>query len=120
MQKFQELEVWQRGHKRALEIYRITRAFPTEERFGLTSQMRRAAYSVPMNIAERSKKVSHRDYARFLNMAEASLAEVEYQVILATDLGFTQPASAKELEEGITTLAKKLYNLRRKVEGNSG
>lgn len=75
MQRFTDLLLWQRSHALTLEIYRLTTAFPNGERFGLISQMRRAALSVPTNIAEGSKRVGKSDFARFLNIAEGSLAE---------------------------------------------
>lgn len=116
MQRFTELKVWQRSHALALEIYRMTATFPDAERFGLTSQIRRAATSVPSNIAEGSKCAHRKDYARFLNIAEGSAAELEYLLILARDLGLisqerSQPA-AGEVEE----IARMLYGLRSKVE----
>lgn len=116
MQKFQDLEVWQRGHALALAIYQLTAGFPDKERFGLVSQLRRSAASVPTNIAEGSKRTGNRDYARFLNIAEGSLAEVEYQLILSADLGFADPKESAVLQAQVTTLAKKLFALRRKVE----
>ena len=87
MQRFQDIKVWQRSHALALEIYRLTESFPAKEQFGLTSQLRSAASSVPTNIAEGSKRLHQRDYARFLNMAEGSVAETEYLLILSRDLG---------------------------------
>jgi four helix bundle protein len=117
MQRFQNLEVWQRGHALTLAIYQLTRKFPADERYGLTSQIRRASSSVPTNIAEGSKRAKANDYARFLNIAEASLAEAEYQLILATDLGYADNATTQPLLGDATVLAKKLFSLRRKVEG---
>jgi len=75
MQKFQDLKVWQRSHALVREIYRLTVSFPRSEQFGLTSQIRRAAASVPTNIAEGSKRRTRQEYARFLNIAEGSAAE---------------------------------------------
>jgi len=71
MQPFTELKVWQRSHALVLEIYRLSRDFPAEERLGLTTQLRRAAISVPTNIAEGSRRQHAPDFARFLNIAEA-------------------------------------------------
>lgn len=119
MQRFQDLEVWRRGHDLTLAVYRMTADFPDKERYGLISQLRRSAASVPTNIAEGSKRTSNRDYARFLNIAESSLAEAEYQLILATDLGYADRAKTDELLATVTVLAKKLYALRRRVEGSS-
>ncbi|MBZ0137056.1 MAG: four helix bundle protein [Planctomycetes bacterium] len=118
MQRFQNLEVWQRGHKLTLEVYRLSRGFPADERFGLTSQIRRSVSSVPTNIAEGSKRAKPNDYARFLNIAESSLAETEYQRMLATDLGFATEEETGPLLADVTLLAKKLYSLRRRVEGS--
>ena len=115
MQRFTELNVWQRSHKLTLEIYRVTASFPSAERFGLVSQLRRAA-SVPTNIAEGSKRQSNQEYARFLNIAEASLVETEYLVMLSRDLGFLVPDSSKTLLEEVTEVARMLSGLRKKVE----
>ena len=115
MQRFTELNVWQRSHKLTLEIYRVSASFPSAERFGLVSQLRRAA-SVPTNIAEGSKRQSNQEYARFLNIAEASLVETEYLVMLSRDLGFLVPDSSKTLLEEITEIARMLSGLRKKVE----
>ncbi len=85
---FEELVVWQKAHQWVLTIYRISAGFPREELFGLTSQMRRAAASVPANIAEGFKRASTRDKLRFYNIAQASLEEARYHLILARDLGY--------------------------------
>ena len=87
MQRFTQIAVWQRAREVAVAILRLSRGFPASEGFQLTSQLRRAATSVPANIAEGSKRRSNRDYAYFLNIAEASAGEAEYFLILARDLG---------------------------------
>lgn len=94
MQHFTKLLVWQRSHKLVLAIYSASVGFPRAEQFGLTSQLWRAALSVPTNIAEGSKRQSQSDFARFLNMAEGSLAETEYLLIVSRDLGYIQPPAA--------------------------
>ena len=120
MQRFVDLKVWQRSHELALAIYRMTESFPRDERFGLTSQIRRAATSVPTNIAEGSRRQRASDYARFLNIAESSLAEVEYLLMLARDLGYVGEQTVKpQLTEGGEIFAM-LVALRRKVEDGSG
>jgi len=116
MQKFQDLKVWQRGHALALEVYRVTESFPKTEQFGLTSQLRRAASSVPTNIAEGSKRRTRQEFARFLNIAEGSLAEVEYLLILCRDLGYLSAAVAAQTLAEVTEIAKMLSVLRAKVE----
>ena len=115
MQRFTELRVWQRSHAAVLAIYRATAQFPVEERFGVTSQLRRAALSVPTNIAEGSKRVSRQEYARFLNMAEGSLAETEYLLMVSKDLGYLAPRDVSSLLAETTEIARMLNSLRAKV-----
>ena len=83
---FQQLEVWQEAHKLTLLVYKITKGFPNEEKFGLVSQMRRAAVSIPANIVEGFKRRSPRDKLRFYNIAEGSLEEVKYFFIIIQGL----------------------------------
>jgi len=84
---FQDLIVWQKEHAFVLQVYAVTRRFPKEERYGLSAQFRRAAVSVPANIAEGFRKQSKQDKARFLNISEGSLEECRYYLILAENLG---------------------------------
>lgn len=85
---FQDLVVWQKAHDFVLEIYRYTENFPKQEIYGLTSQLRRSAVSIPANIAEGFKKRGVRDKIRFLNIAQGSLEESRYYLILASDLSY--------------------------------
>jgi four helix bundle protein len=85
---FQQLEVWQEAHKLVLNVYQVTNEFPPDERFGLISQMRRAAISVPANIAEGFKRRGIREKIRFYNISEGSLEELKYFFILSNDLGY--------------------------------
>ena len=116
MQRFTDLKVWQKGHALVLKIYELTRAFPDDERFGLTSQLRRAAVSVPANIAEGSKRSSNPDYARVLNIAEGSAAETEYLLMLVRDLRYVTQDQAEALIALTQEVAIMLDSLRRKVE----
>jgi four helix bundle protein len=116
LQRFTELEVWQRSHAMVLEVYRLTARFPETERFGLVSQVRRAAASVPTNIAEGAKRTGAQDYARFLNIAEGSLSETEYLVMLSRDLGYLSLDEATRLLVEIEEIARMLFALRTKVE----
>lgn len=116
MQRFSDLKVWQRSHVLVLALYAATDSFPPDERFGLTSQLRRAAASVPTNIAEGSKRRGRTDYARFLNIAEGSLAETEYLVILSRDLKYLEAATADPLLVEIDEIARMLNVLRSRVE----
>tara|TARA_B100000029_G_scaffold375253_1_gene369612 strand:- start:240 stop:659 length:420 start_codon:yes stop_codon:yes gene_type:complete len=90
---FQDLLVWQKGHQLVLSIYRLTTDFPRTEVYGLTQQLRRAAVSVPANVAEGFKRRSKAEKARFLNISQSSLEEVRYYLILASDLGYADTAS---------------------------
>jgi four helix bundle protein len=85
---FVDLLAWQKAHELVLSVYRLTATFPKEELFCLTSQMRRAALSVPANIAEGFKKRGRQDKLRFLNIAQGSLEELRYYLIVTTDLGY--------------------------------
>ena len=116
MQRFTDLKVWQRSHALALEVYRQTKAFPADERFGLTAQLRRAALSVPTNIAEGSKRQSRQEYARFLNIAEGSLAETEYLLMFSRDLGHVIASATSKVLVEIDEIARMLSNLRSRVE----
>ncbi len=97
---FQDLLVWRKAHEVVLAVYTLTAAFPKPETYGLSLQMRRSAVSVPANIAERFRRRSRTEKARFLNMAESSLEETRYFLILAQDLGYGDTAPLmKSLEE---------------------
>jgi four helix bundle protein len=88
IETFEDLIVWKRAHALVLEIYRITRDYPNDEKFSLVSQMRRAAVSVAANIAEGFKKRTLRDKSNFYNISQGSLEELRYYLILSTDLGY--------------------------------
>lgn len=85
---FRDLKVWQKAHCLVLEVYKITKEYPVDERFGLVSQMRRAAVSIPANIAEGFKKRGLKDKTNFYNIAEGSLEELRYYLILLKDLQY--------------------------------
>lgn len=98
---FTDLDVWKNAHAFVLEAYRFTAKFPSEERFGLSSQFRRAAVSIPANIAEGFRKYSTADKARFMNIAEGSVEECQYYCILAQDLGYGKTESFRSSLDGI-------------------
>ena len=95
-QSFDEVGVWRKAHAFVLAVYQLTKDFPRHELFGLTSQMRRAAVSIPANFAEGFKKQSVRDKARFYNIAQGSIAECKYYLILTRDLGYGETAKLRE------------------------
>lgn len=116
MQHFTKLDVWKRSHALALAVYRLTLTFPKEERYGLTAQLRRAAVSVPTNIAEGSKRRTSAEFARFLNIAEGSLSEVEYLLMLSRDLAYAPAEKIQPLIKEASEIARMLHALRTKVE----
>ncbi len=120
MQRFTELRVWQRSHALVLKVYQLTRTFPTDERYGIVSQLRRAALSVPTNIAEGTKREGAQDYARFLNIAEGSLVESEYLLMVSRDLGYAPNEETTAILKEIGEIASMLHHLRLKVEGRAG
>jgi four helix bundle protein len=90
IRNFRDLIVWQKAHEFVLVIYHLTKLFPDDEKFGLTSQIRRAAVSVAANIAEGFARFGKQDKLRFYNIAQGSLEETKYYLILAKDLGYTK------------------------------
>lgn len=107
--KFEDLIVWQKSHQLTLLVYKLTTTYPKHELYGLVSQMRRAAVSVPANIAEGFKRRKNPDKARCMNIAQASLEEVRYYFILSRDLGY-----AKDLEtERVDEVARLLFGYMR-------
>jgi four helix bundle protein len=115
MQRFTDLKVWQRSHALVLPVYRLTKSFPPDERYGLTSQLRRAVLSVPTNIAEGSKRHTNAEYARFLNIAEGSLAETEYLLMVGRDLGYLTATTSNPALAEAEEIAKMLNSLRNRV-----
>ena len=101
---FQDLLVWQKAHACVLDVYRLAASFPKHELFGLTSQLRRSAVSVPANIAEGFKRRGKSDKARFYNIAQASLEESRYYLILAHDLGYAQTRQLLSLLDEIARM----------------
>lgn len=111
MQDFRKLKVWQRAHQNTLAVYRLTNSFPETERFGLVSQMRRCAVSVPSNIAEGCGRGSDVDFARYVQIAMGSCSELEYQLLLAHDLGYHGDAAYRSLNSEVTDVKRMLSGL---------
>ncbi len=97
MQDFKPLKVWQKGHQLTLAVYKATKEFPKDELFGLTSQMRRSAASIPTNIAEGCGRAGKAELGRFLQISMGSASELEYHLVLAHDLGFLTDADHDRL-----------------------
>src|ERR1044072_3232705 len=98
-QNYKDLLVWQKGIGLAKAVYNLTKTFPSEEKFGLISQMRRAAVSIPSNIAEGQARRTTGEFVQFISNAEGSAAEVDTQLILSVELGFTAKATVLPIYE---------------------
>lgn len=105
---FRELKVWEKAHQLTLAVYRATTSFPTDEKYGLTSQLRRAAAAIPANIAEGCGRGGERELARYLQIAMGSASELEYHLLLARDLGFVDGALYQQLQERTTEVKRML------------
>jgi four helix bundle protein len=119
MQNFRDLKVWNKAHGLALAIYEATEAFPTAERYGLTSQMRRAATSIPTNIAEGCARSSDADFSRFLHMAMGSASELEYLILLARDLRMIPGPTHEELTVATQEIKRMLASLIARLKADS-
>ena len=106
MRDFHKLIIWQRSHQLALNVYSISKLFPKDELFGLTSQIRRAVSSIPTNIAEGCGRASNKDFAHFLQIAIGSAAEVEYELLLAHDLDYINDNDYQTLTEETVAVRK--------------
>jgi four helix bundle protein len=118
-QSYKDLIVWQKGIETAKLVYRLTTAFPAEEKFGLVSQMRRAAVSIPLNIAEGQARHTTGEFIQFISHAEGSVAELETQLILSIELGFAKAEAAKPVFILLDEIRRMLNGLRRKLSGAS-
>jgi four helix bundle protein len=105
---YRELEVWQTGHALTLEVYLATKAFPKDELFGLTGQMRRAASSIPANIAEGCGRYGDPELKRFLNIALGSACELDYFILLSSELGYIQSEKGRTLGADCLRLRRQL------------
>jgi len=119
MRPFRDIRVWQKAHQLTLTIYGVTRPFPKEEAYGLTSQLRRAASSVPANIAEGCGRGSTREVHRFLQIASGSASELEYHLLLAHDLGLIDPSTYEALQEDVVTVKRMLHSYSQKLMADS-
>jgi len=108
MRDFRELKVWHKAHALALDVYRVTKLFPKEELYGLTSQMRRASASIGANIAEGAGKNSRPELARFLQIALGSASELEHHLLSARDLGYLVAEIHQKLWEQVVETKKML------------
>ena len=118
-QNYKDLVVWQKGIQLAKLVYELTKKFPSEERFGLVSQMRRAAVSIPSNIAEGQARHTTGEFIQFISHAEGSVAELNTQLVLATELNFCSINTADPTLDLLDNLRRMLNGLRRKLQTRS-
>ena len=115
MQDFRKLKVWNNAHEFALGIYRATSTFPSDEKYGLTSQIRRASVSIPTNIAEGCGRVGNNELHRFLQIAMGSASEVEYLLLLIRDLQLLPQEEVDSLDSDLLEIKRMLNSLIQKV-----
>ena len=116
LKNYKELKVWQKSYQLCLEIYKITKGFPKEETYGLTSQIRRAAVSVPSNMAEGYGRKTTPEYIQYLYIAYGSNCELETQASLSGDLGYIEAVKLEKLQDGIGEVERMLKALIKSLE----
>jgi four helix bundle protein len=117
---YQDLDVWKKGLAIAKFMYQATANFPVDERFGLTNQIRRAAVSIPSNIAEGHARLSTAEFQRFISIAMGSIAELETQILLSADLGFLTEAISQEALRQLDEIGKMARGLHRSLANRRG
>jgi four helix bundle protein len=120
MQDYHNLKIWQTAHEITLNVYKVTKSFPQSETLGLSSQLRRAAASIPENIAEGCGRGSDADFSRFLYIAMGSTNELEYELLLAKDLQYISEADFTNLNNPIREEKQMLTSLIKKLKAVSG
>ena len=117
---FENVVAWQKAHVFVLLVYRITKSFPSEELYGLTSQFRRAAVSIEANIAEGYKKISKADKLRFMNISQGSMEECRDYILLARDLNYISDTDFSDLRDALEDASKMLYLYCNGIINNNG
>ena len=112
MKDFHKLIIWERSHQLTLEIYKVSKLFPSDELYGLTSQLRRAVSSIPINIAEGCGRSSEKEFAHFLQIAIGSTSEVEYELLLANQLNYINDKDYRVLAEETIAIRKMIIKYR--------
>ena len=118
MKDFMTLNVWKKGHKLTLAVYKATASFPREEPYGLTSQIRRSCSSIPATIAEGCGRYGDTELARFLSIAMGSASELEYHLLLARDLNFLETTEYRELAGEVTEVKRMLTSFIKKLKAD--
>jgi four helix bundle protein len=117
-ERWQKLEVWKHADELAFLVYKVTKDFPKEEVYGITSQVRRAALSIPTNIVEGYSRKGDKELARFVNISLGSLAETKYLLYFSNRLGYFEKGEYNELKNGYDTLGKLLWKFYAKIKTN--
>jgi len=115
MHKLRELKIWNKANDLVLEVYRLTKHFPKDEMYGLTSQVRRAVISIPSNIAEGAGRDSDKEFARFLSISNGSAYEVQTQVILAERLNYVQKELTNSALKNLDEIQRMNYSLKKRL-----
>tara|TARA_R110002124_G_scaffold101230_4_gene248690 strand:- start:1371 stop:1721 length:351 start_codon:yes stop_codon:yes gene_type:complete len=116
MRDFKKYDIWKLSHVFTLKIYELTKSYPTDEIYGIISQIRRASSSIPTNISEGCGRDSDSEFNRFLTIALGSASEVEYLIILSKDLNYIDENSFIILNEEINIIKRKIYSLKQKLK----
>ena len=116
VKSFKDLIVWVKSHELTLEIYKVTKKFPADEKYGIVSQMRRAAYSIPANIIEGHSRKHKNEFLQFLSIAKGSLEELKYFIILAADLDYISADEQNKIEGIAVEVSKLLYRFTKNLE----
>ncbi len=119
MRPHEKLDVWNKAVDLAIKIYKATEVFPRDERFGLTSQVRRAAVSVPANIAEGAARSSHKEFAHFVSNAQGSASEVETELLIAHRLGYLNQETFLDLATSLDNVGKMMNGLSRHLRNRT-
>ena len=119
MHNYKNLHIWQDGIKLARRIYEITSTFPANEKYGIVSQMTRAAVSIPSNIAEGAGRNSNKEFANFLSIAIGSIFELHTQVVICEQIGYIDSETIKEIDQQIYTLQQQINTYKQRIEGNA-
>lgn len=118
MKDFRKLKVWEKAHELAIAIYKVTKNFPKEELYGLTSQIRRAGVSIPANIAEGCGRSGDAELARFAQIASGSASELEYHLLLSYDLGYLENSNFQNLTSQVTEVKRMLTAFIQKLKAD--
>jgi four helix bundle protein len=116
MRDFKKYDIWKLSHQFALEIYSISKSFPKDELYGITSQIRRASSSIPTNISEGCGRDSDAEFNRFLTIAMGSASEVEYLILLSKDLNLIEESKYILFDKNINTIKRKIHTLKQKLK----